>query len=1561
MTAELTIGIVRLLNPQGETAGTGFVVTDDGLVATCAHVVEAAGSEPGGSVRVAFHATEQEQQANIEPAWWRDPDAEDVVILRLQGLLPEEVVPLPLGSSANAEDHIFSTFGFPAAKSVEGMPGKCKMIGLTTDSGFPVLPLRSNEVTLGFSGAPVWDDTLHTVIGMVVSILAPDPYGKMQETAFVIPVETLRDVCPALALSDFCPYRGLQVFETKHAKYYFGRETATQELLEKLSHHKFVAVVGVSGSGKSSLVRAGLEKGLLTWAVPGLVGRPRCLFPPGSTPLLNLVLALADLPEQTPEGVARSFGLPPEALTEEGEMRRRADGHLNVQPPKALGDALRSHFRSCGLLLIVDQFERLYTECSNRDVQSRFIETLLAAAGDEVKVLLVLRADFYGLALAHADLGGAIKKGQVTLLSMRDEELGRAIAEPARMSRRSFQPGLVDRLIADVGGRAGDLPLLEFALTELWKRDSGKGVLTLASYEGLGYDAPDGRHFPGVQGAIARRAEDVWRDLSEEEKEAARRVFLRLVTPGPVDEQGKRTAEDASRRAWQAELDEPAQEVADQLANARLLTKGKDPVTGQPTVEVAHEALVRAWPRLQGWVTDDYRLFLRWSDRELSPFLRRWLENKEHPDFLLPTAMLEQARSWLKKYPAELSGPPGEYIRESVALQERERAARERRRSLVISISVAVAIVMGILGAVAWNRSQEAQSQARIALSRQLATQALTHLDDRFDLALLLSLEANRVADTLEARGSLLDILEHNPRLVTFLRGHIGEVTDVAFSPDGNLLASSSRYGTITLWEVAGRQSLGPPLTGHIGEVTDAAFSPDGQILASGGQDSTVILWDVATRRPLAPTLKGHSDKIESVAFSPDGQMLASGGQDATIILWDVATHQPLGLPLTGHGRTVSSVAFSRDGKTLASGSHDGTIMLWDVEDREQLDTLLTDRRDEVRSIVFSPDGEMLASGSENGTVILWDVKTRKPLATPLVGHKSGVLGVDFSPDGKVLASGSKDSTIILWDVATYQPLDRNRPLTGHTDWVSSVTFSPDGNTLASGSEDKTIILWDMASHKALAGHNSLVYSVAFSPDGKVLASGSEDKTIILWDVVSREPLGLPLEGHTNEVYSVAFSPDAKTLVSSSCAKKDSGLCIEGEIRLWDVESHRPIDLPLTGHSDSIESVGFSPDGKMLVSASCGKRNGDKCEGGEILLWDVATRQPLAPALAGHSDKAEIVAFSPDGQILASGGQDGIIILWDVATRQRLVPPLKGHSDKIESIAFSPDGQILASGGQDSTVILWDVATRQRLAPPLTGHGGWLLSIAFSPDGKMLASGSTDNTIILWDMATHRTIGSPLTGHDAWVYSVTFSPDGNQLASSSGDHTITLRDVNFELWKDRACQTANRSLSWLEWKQYLGNLEGFLYQVTCPKALVYPADAFEQAKAFALAEGTEQSLTILLQAVQMAIETDDAVLNNYVCWNGSIDGFAESVMPACERAVELDSDNGGYRDSRGLARALVGAFEGAIEDFQFYIEWGQQQNRRSEERLQKRQGWIEQLKTGQSPFDEALLKELRQE
>ena len=573
-------------------------------------------------------------------------------------------------------------------------------------------------------------------------------------------------------------------------------------------------------------------------------------------------------------------------------------------------------------------------------------------------------------------------------------------------------------------------------------------------------------------------------------------------------------------------------------------------------------------------------------------------------------------------------------------------------------------------------------------------------------------------------------------RELALLLGHTSDVYSVSFSPDGSTLASGSRDNKVKLWDVATRRNIAT-LTGHRHWVNLVAFSPDGSTLASGSWDNTVKLWDVATRRNVA-TLTGHRDGVLSVSFSPDGSTLASGSGDNTVKLWDVATRRNIAT-LEGHSGSVGSVSFSPDGSTLASGSRDNTVKLWDVATRRNTATL-RGHRGWVRSVSFSPDGSTLASGSRDNTVKLWDVATRQNTAT-LEGHTSEVYSVSFSPDGSTLASGSRDNTVKLWDVAT-----KSWYFFTHTGIAEKVSFSPDGSTLASGSGDNTVKLWDVATRRNIAtltGHTSVVYSVSFSPDGSTLASGSRDNTVKLWDVATRRNIAT-LTGHGNSVGSVSFSPDGSTLASGSW---------DNTVKLWDVATRRNI-ATLTGHRGSVRSVSFSPDGSTLASGS---------HDNTVKLWDVATRRNIA-TLEGHSGSVFSVPFSPDGSTLATGSGDNTVKLWDVATR-RNIATLEAHTSSVTSVSFSPDGSILASGAWwDDTVKLWDVATRRNIAT-LRGHRGWVRSVSFSPDGSTLASGATDGTVLLWDMSPYIT---PLTS-----FSLSLDGDG-----AAGDQAVTTLKVS---------------------------------------------------------------------------------------------------------------------------------------------------------------------------------------
>ena len=586
-----------------------------------------------------------------------------------------------------------------------------------------------------------------------------------------------------------------------------------------------------------------------------------------------------------------------------------------------------------------------------------------------------------------------------------------------------------------------------------------------------------------------------------------------------------------------------------------------------------------------------------------------------------------------------------------------------------------------------------------------------------------------------------------------------GRIQEVAFSPDGSLLAVASSFG-IWLYDAATSRELAL-LLGHTSEVTSVSFSPDGNTLASGATDVTVKLWDVATRRNIA-TLRGHRNNVTSVSFSPDGSTLASGARDGTVKLWDVATRRNIAT-LEAHTSTrgVLSVSFSPDGSTLASGSHDDTVVkLWDVATRRNIATL-EGHRNNVTSVSFSPDGSTLASGSDDVTVKLWDVATRRNIAT-LEGHRNNVTSVSFSPDGSTLASGSHDDTVKLWDVATRQNI---ATLEGHTSEVLSVSFSPDGSTLASGSHDDTVKLWDVATKSwNFFTHTGVAEKVSFSPDGSTLASGSRNGRVKLWDVATRRNIAT-LEGHSLWVTSVSFSPDGSTLASGSR---------DNTVKLWDVATRQNI-ATLEGHTSSVTSVSFSPDGSTLASGASDNT---------VKLWDVATRQNIA-TLEGHSLWVTSVSFSPDGSTLASGSHDDTVKLWDMATRQNIAT-LEGHRNNVTSVSFSPDGSTLASGASDRTVKLWDVATGRNIAT-LEGHGNSVgsvsfspddvFSVSFSPDGSTLASGLRNGRVKLWDVATGRNIAT-LEGHGNSVGSVSFSPDGSTLASGSWDGVVLLWDMS---------------------------------------------------------------------------------------------------------------------------------------------------------------------------------------
>ncbi|MBD1929925.1 PD40 domain-containing protein [Trichocoleus sp. FACHB-90] len=907
-----------------------------------------------------------------------------------------------------------------------------------------------------------------------------------------------------------CPYRGLFAFREEDAPFFYGRDAFTKMLVEAVQQQSLVAVIGPSGSGKSSVVFAGLIPQLRSeqsWLIEA--------FRPGDRPFRNLATKLVPLLETQMSETDKLLEINKQTIAlQQGDLALR-DVIARILE-KNLGDRL---------LLVVDQFEELYTLCRDARERLLFLDSLLEAVErtPNFTLVLTLRADFLGQALSYRPFGDALQYADLKLSSMNREELLAAVEQPAAMLGVTIESGLTQRILDAVSTQPGDLPLLEFALNQLWAKQRD-AQLTHAAYEEIG----------GVEAALSRYAEEAYGRLNEEEKERARRIFIQLVRPGEG-------TEDTRRLATRTEVGEENWDLVTRLADARLVVSSRDEALGEETVEIVHEALIRGWKHLSQWIELD-RAFRTWQER-LRASLRQWEASGKDEGALLRGVPLAEAEGWLVSRAVELSPTERVFIQISLELRDRERKEQERRRQRTIMGLVGGLGVVSILAVGAfWQWQQANTERMRAEIGRTNAelnslserSQALFNAGNRSE-ALIESLRAGLLlkwstwetqADTRTQVVATLQQVVYGLRELRILKGYSGGNT--SFSPDGKTIASASEDKTVKLWSIDGTELH--TFKGHSSKVTSVSFSPDGKTIASASEDKTVKLW--STDSTELHTFKGHSGGVTSVSFSPDGKTIASASSDGSVKLWSIDGTELHSLK--GQSGGVTSVCFSPDGKTITFVSGGKTVKRWSIESREFVlipdgEGVIPEAKEGVIpggkegeaylliSVSFSPDGETIAFASEDKTVKVWSKDdslfstSTRDITIPIWRADNNVVKYTYTtyerreaPSDDIPSIGDISSmgdsgidTKIEW-------YSTKLDIKGHSGAVTSVSFSPDGKTIVSASEDKTVKLWSMSivgeQLHTLKGHSGSVTSVSFSPDGKTIASASSDGTIILWN-----------------------------------------------------------------------------------------------------------------------------------------------------------------------------------------------------------------------------------------------------------------------------------------------------------------------------------------------------------------------------------------------------------------------------------------------------------------------------
>jgi WD40 repeat protein/energy-coupling factor transporter ATP-binding protein EcfA2 len=1222
------------------------------------------------------------------------------------------------------------------------------------------------------------------------------------------------------------PYPGLRAFERYESRIFFGRQQQVDDLLTRLKQHHFLAVLGASGSGKSSLVKAGLlpglEKGYMgelgsRWAIAEMR--------PGDQPFVRLAEGL--LGDKTFAAAWGTLTPRPPLPEVEGEKEnpalilRPSTSGRGVGGEGSLAAELRRGSRSLHeilqhaplpdgtrLLLLVDQFEEMFRFREQEENQAAaFVALLLEACQHpDIYVVITMRSDFLGVAAEFHGLPEAINDGLYLTPRLTREQLRDAISLPAQLFGGSVEDALANHLLNEAGNDPDQLPLLQHALMRLWENDADK-ILTLEEYRGLN----------GLRGALNDHAEQAWAQLDANGQAVAEAMF-RALTERSKDGQDIRRPLKVQALLDMTGADLPTLtqivDVFRQPGRNFLMPPPQVVLVADTVLDISHESLIRQWQRLQGWVAAEgdkaamYLRLLEAAQRHGSGQGELW-----HGTDLAVAREWQQAtapnEAWAERYtphpptpaPSPLQGRPSrgegeqegfalamQFLSASEAEEQRKLAeeearrkaelARVRRQFMLAFVGFLIAVGLAVWGVIERGRAEE-QAQ-RAAASEQVRTKEL--FDSTLTHASLLA-----KGEDFAAADKKLNLTRNLNDEVPATRRHARDLLAGFTAIIGGAAQATYQDGDKPL----------PALAGSI------AISPDGHWLVSSGERGTVALFERESGK-LVQKLEGHDSSSDSKGYVdalvvPLKQpWLFSGGEDGQIIRWALPHDGQPAKPLQQWSADAQGQAFGKvyalaltpDGKVLASGHDDGNIRLWEIKETPEKRTppsllssgegknappkLLRVLEGHSRMIAegfglaFSPNGRQLASASYDNTVRLWDWEKGISLQV-LTGHNGAAQGVVFSPDGQTLASSSDDQSIILWNVQTGQAL---RWLKGHRNTVFGLQFLPDG-LLASASRDNTIRLWDVETgitQRILQGHTATVAGLAlWQAQGKAAAtllySSSNDGTVKRWrgDLPQQCLIGLP---ELDAGISSSVSPDGKYVVV--------GLG-NGRIQVYSLSS---IGLKpalqqefKNEHGDQVLRLAFNHDGSRLASSSSDKK-------AKIWKFSADGKLTLERTIEDHTDSVYAVTFSPDGSQLATASYDGRIGLFALEGKGK--PQLfEAHKSHVYSVSFDPSGKKLLSTGDDAVLKLWDLTTQPPTAKTLAKANDTLLWASLSPDGAVSTGVGREQTVSVYPSSgAAPLLRLNLNGHEHMVYKAIFSPDSRQLVTVGGDMTVRVWDLD---------------------------------------------------------------------------------------------------------------------------------------------------------------------------------------